>query len=93
MTQTLLIRNVRPWGAAPTDMLIQEGRITRIASGITAEAAPVEDGGGAIAPPREPGYQLSSRARRSAVEPRICGRIDSRRDCPHSLSKQTVPPP
>ena len=51
MTQTLLIRNVRPWGAAPTDMLIRDGRITRIASGIAAEGAPVEDGGGAIALP------------------------------------------
>ncbi|MDA3858526.1 MAG: amidohydrolase family protein [Roseovarius sp.] len=42
-----LLKNVRPWGAAPTDMLIEDGRITCIAPGQTTDA-PVEDGAGAI---------------------------------------------
>ena len=45
---SLLIRNVRPWGAALTDILIHNGRITRIESGIIAERTPVEEGDNAI---------------------------------------------
>jgi len=45
---TLLIRNVRPWGAAPTDILIRDGRITCIELGIAAEDMPVEEGDNAI---------------------------------------------
>ena len=48
MTEDLLIRNIRPWGAATTDMLISSGRISRFAPGITAEGVPIEDGAGAI---------------------------------------------
>jgi len=51
MTRDLLLRNVRPWGAAQTDILIGDGRISRIAPGITAEGVASEDAGGAIALP------------------------------------------
>jgi cytosine/adenosine deaminase-related metal-dependent hydrolase len=51
MTRDLLLRNVRPWGAAQTDILIGDGRIARIAPGITAEGVASEDAGGAIALP------------------------------------------
>jgi cytosine/adenosine deaminase-related metal-dependent hydrolase len=47
----LLIRNLRPMGAPATDMLITDGRIARIAPGIDAPAALIEDAGGAIAIP------------------------------------------
>lgn len=43
----LLLRNVRPWGTTPTDVLIEDGRIRTITPDQTATAA-VEDGGGAI---------------------------------------------
>lgn len=48
MKNSLPIRNVRPWGAALTDILIHNGRITRIAPGIIAEGTPVEEGDNAI---------------------------------------------
>jgi cytosine/adenosine deaminase-related metal-dependent hydrolase len=51
MTNSVLIQNVRPWGAALTDVLIRDGRIARIAPDIVAEGTLVEDGGGAIALP------------------------------------------
>ncbi|OCW59608.1 amidohydrolase family protein [Hoeflea olei] len=47
----LLIRNLRPMGAAPTDMLIRNGHIDTIASGIEAPGVAVEDAHGAIAVP------------------------------------------
>lgn len=46
----LLLKNVRPFGGAATDILIREGRIVRIGSG-DAQGGAVEDGGGAIAIP------------------------------------------
>ena len=48
MPGTLLLRNLRPLGQPPTDLLIEAGRIARIAPGIPAEHHPVEDCGGAI---------------------------------------------
>jgi cytosine/adenosine deaminase-related metal-dependent hydrolase len=51
MTQDLLVRNVRPWGAPAIDILIQGGRIARIAPDISAEGVATEDGAGAIALP------------------------------------------
>jgi cytosine/creatinine deaminase len=52
MTATLLLRNVRPHAGAATDILIENGRITRIAPGLDAPAgAVVEDGKGDIALP------------------------------------------
>lgn len=47
----LLIRNLRPLGNAPTDMLIRAGRIVEVAQGIDAPDVPVEEAGGAIAIP------------------------------------------
>lgn len=47
----LLIRDIRPMGGAPADILIKEGRIARIAPGIDAPGVAIEDGGGAIAVP------------------------------------------
>jgi cytosine/adenosine deaminase-related metal-dependent hydrolase len=49
---TLLLQNVRPWGAEPTDMLVESGRITRIAPGLSpAPGIIAEDGAGAIVLP------------------------------------------
>ena len=45
----MLIRNVRPWGGAPADVLVEGTRIAAIGPNLAAPAgAPVEDGGGAI---------------------------------------------
>ena len=43
MTHDLLLKNVRPWGAAATDILIRDGRIEVIAQNQSAEAVPCED--------------------------------------------------
>ncbi|MBV8472637.1 MAG: hypothetical protein JO107_15085 [Hyphomicrobiales bacterium] len=52
MTATLLLRNVRPYAGAASDILIENGRIGRIAPGLDAPAgAVVEDGQGEIALP------------------------------------------
>ena len=48
MTQDLLLRNVRPWGADPADILIADGKIAQIGAGLSPGDLPVEDGGGAI---------------------------------------------
>ena len=51
MTGNLLIRNVRPWGAPATDVLIQGGRIARIGPDLPAGRVTVEEGGECIALP------------------------------------------
>ncbi|CAN7428156.1 amidohydrolase family protein [Bosea sp. LjRoot9] len=52
MTASLLLRNVRPYGNAATDILVVNGKISRIASAIAAPAdVPVEDGRGEIVIP------------------------------------------
>ncbi|WNJ90188.1 amidohydrolase family protein [Bosea sp. 685] len=52
MTASLLLRNVRPYAGATTDILIENGRISRVAQGIEAPAGvPVEDGRGEIVIP------------------------------------------
>ncbi|MEI4485350.1 amidohydrolase family protein [Frigidibacter sp. MR17.14] len=48
---TLIIRNCRPLGLAPTDILIEDGRITAMGAGLTAPGATVEDADGRIAIP------------------------------------------
>ncbi|MGJ7525578.1 amidohydrolase family protein [Variovorax sp. GB1P17] len=46
---SLLIRNVRPMGASPVDVLVQEGRIAAVGTALPAPAdAAVEDGAGAL---------------------------------------------
>lgn len=47
----LIIRNLRPMGAALTDMLIRNGRIEAVSMGIDAPGVLVEDAKGAIAIP------------------------------------------
>ena len=47
----LLIRNVRPSGGAPTDILIRNGKIEAIGQNLHAEGVAVEDGLGHIAIP------------------------------------------
>jgi cytosine deaminase len=47
----LLIRNIRPMGQAAQDILIRDGRIAAIGTGLAAEGAEVENGKGAIAIP------------------------------------------
>ena len=51
MGPDLLIRNVLPWGGDAADILVRGGRVARIAPGIPADGAAVEDGGGAVAIP------------------------------------------
>jgi len=43
MTHDLLLKNVRPWGAAATDILIRDGKIEVIAQNQSAEVVPDED--------------------------------------------------
>ncbi len=48
----ILIRNVRPMGGAPADILIERGRIAAIGAGVAApDGVAVEDGAGALALP------------------------------------------
>lgn len=47
----LLIRNTRPMGRDAQDILIRDGHIAAIGTGLAANGAVVEDGGGAIAIP------------------------------------------
>lgn len=52
MTASLLLRNVRPYAGPAVDMLIEAGKIARVAAGIAAPAGmPVEDGCGGIVIP------------------------------------------
>jgi cytosine deaminase len=52
MSNTILLRNVRPMGGASADILIERGRIVAIAAALAApDGAAVEDGGGALALP------------------------------------------
>jgi cytosine/adenosine deaminase-related metal-dependent hydrolase len=48
MPADLLLRNVRPMGKAPADVMIRDGRITAIAPGIALPAAAEEDGQGML---------------------------------------------
>ena len=49
LPDALLIRNVRPLGAAPVDLLVRDGRIAAIGTALAAPpASTVEDGGGAL---------------------------------------------
>ncbi len=48
MSEQLLIRNVRPAGGEPTDVLIRDGRIAATGSGAAAADAAVFDGGGRL---------------------------------------------
>ena len=49
MTASLLLRNVRPNAGAAVDILVENGRIVRMAKGIAAPAGvAVEDGRGEI---------------------------------------------
>lgn len=46
---SLLIRNVRPMGASPVDVLVQEGRVAALGTALAAPAGTaVEEGGGAL---------------------------------------------
>lgn len=52
MTASLLLRNVRPYAGPAVDMLIENGKISRIAAGIEAPAGvAIEDGRGEIVIP------------------------------------------
>lgn len=87
MTAPLLLRNVRPYAGAPADLLIDAGRIARIAPGIAAPPdAIVEDGNGDIAIPGlvEAHTHLDKTMwgmpwYRNEVGPRLIDRIDNER--------------
>jgi dihydroorotase len=66
MIETHLIRGARPLGAAPTDLLIRDGVITELGTGLSAAGAKIFDAEGLIALPglvdlhthlREPGRE------------------------------------
>jgi cytosine/creatinine deaminase len=48
VTRTILIQNVRPMGGEPTDLLIADGRISEVGSGLEASGAEIIDGGGRL---------------------------------------------
>jgi cytosine deaminase len=48
MTQTTVLKNVRPWGEAATDVTITAGRIAALGQATASAGAEVLDGGGAI---------------------------------------------
>ncbi|RWC33563.1 MAG: cytosine deaminase [Mesorhizobium sp.] len=48
MTETIIVKNVRPWGGAATDVTIAAGRITKFGSATVWNDAKVIDGAGAI---------------------------------------------
>ena len=50
MTETLLIRNVRPAGGAATDVLVRDGRIAAIGAGATGGDASFDAGGRLMIP-------------------------------------------
>jgi cytosine/creatinine deaminase len=87
MTGTLLLRNIRPYAGAATDLLIENGRITRIAPALNAPpGATVEEGGGDIVLPGlvEAHTHLDKTMwgmpwYRNEVGPRITDRIDNER--------------
>jgi cytosine/adenosine deaminase-related metal-dependent hydrolase len=47
----LLVRNVRPYGGAATDIMIRDGRIAATGAGLAADGAPELDGAGRLAIP------------------------------------------
>jgi len=67
MTRPLLLRGIRPYGAGdPVDLLVRDGVITELGSGVDGAGAEVVDGGGLVALPglvdlhvhlREPGRE------------------------------------
>lgn len=82
----LLIRNARPMGGEPADILIREGRIAAIDPGLTAEGVAVEDAGGRIAIPGLVDAHthldkslLGSPWYRNEVGPRLIDKIDNER--------------
>jgi cytosine/adenosine deaminase-related metal-dependent hydrolase len=93
MTATLLLRNVRPYAGIATDILVENGRITRIAAGLDAPSrAVVEDGKGEIALPGfvEAHTHLDKTMwgmpwYRNEVGPRLIDRIDNERLNRHRL--------
>ena len=93
MATTLLLRNVRPYAGAASDILIADGRIARIAPGLDAPTgAAVEDGKGEIALPGlvEAHTHLDKTMwgmpwYRNEVGPRLIDRIDNERTNRHRL--------
>ena len=87
MSDTLLLRNLRPWAGAPTDLLIEQGRIASLGPALPAPpGAAVEDCGGALAFPGlvEAHTHLDKTLwgmpwYRNEVGPRLTDRIDNER--------------
>ena len=83
----LLIRDVRPRGAAPVDVRVRAGRIVEVAAGLSAPAGcAVEEGGGALLlPGLVEGHTHLDKTLwglawyRNAVGPRLVDRIDNER--------------
>ena len=83
----LLIRNIRPLGAAPADVLVHAGRIAAIGPGLAAPpGCAVEDGGGALLlPGLVEGHTHLDKTMwgmdwyRNEVGPRLIDKIDNER--------------
>jgi len=82
----LLLRNVRPYGRAPVDVLVRDGFIATMAAGIPADGVIVEDGmGGLLLPGLIEGHTHLDKTLwglpwyRNAVGPRLEDRIDNER--------------
>lgn len=93
MTGNLLITNVRPIGGETADILIEDGRISRIGKIAEAEGVPVEDGGGRIAIPGlvEAHTHLDKSLigmawYRNEVGPRLIDKIENERNAKTTLA-------
>jgi len=89
---SLLIRNVRPLGGEPTDVLVQGGRIAALAPGLAAPGGTaVEDGRGALLlPGLVEGHTHLDKTfwgmdwYRNAVGPQLIDKINSERELRHA---------
>jgi cytosine deaminase len=86
MAGNLLIRNVRPYGAPSTDILIRDGCISAIGDALQADGVPILDGAGQLALPGlvEAHTHLDKSLLglpwyRNDVGPRLIDRIDNER--------------
>lgn len=93
MTGDLLLRNVRPWGRAPTDVLIRGGKIERMAAPIAAPEAETFDGGGKLLLPGlvEAHTHLDKSLwgmgwHKNSAGPRLLDKIDNERKLKKSLN-------
>src|SRR3954466_5208795 len=85
MAGTMLLRDVRPWGGARTDIAIVDGRITALGAGLPAQGGVVEGRGRIAIPGLVEAHthldknMLSLPWYRNEVGPRLIDKIDNER--------------